>query len=247
MNPDRTRSAMAPVTPSAAEAGLQAEGVGSTLVAYYGHKPPQLQAFIGDVQGQLARHLGDLALLRPIPEVHATVLGLVDPDRPAERASQQDETGYLAHVVRRLSHTPVVIRWGGYDSSTPYPFRSRGRGLWERSFVLTKRQAVVIGWPWVAGAVSSMLDQLRREGRPFGLQHKYHQTGSDFDPDAYMVVADLAAAAEGRVARETEDQMRRWLLSRGTTVPLTADDLRVVTYTDNHLPQASSDDRRLTT
>jgi len=88
--------------------------------------------------------------------------------------------------------------------------------------------------------VSSALDTVRRVGQRFGLRHKYHHEASDVDPDAYLVIADLAEDLPPSDVESLTTAGRTLLDSRVLTAVLDPGTLSVVRYTDNRLPLARS-------
>jgi hypothetical protein len=198
-----------------------------TVVAFYGPKPDPLGALIGAVQDALAAQVGSLFRPRPPDDVHATMLGLEDAPGSA------GEVG--AFLAGELRAAPIDLQFGGFPAQET-ALRSRGRSLHERSVVLDGGRAVVIGWPVERGRPTARLGELRRDCARFGVVHKYHQGTSALDPDAYLVVGELADVPPVDVA----EAVRAAVLDRPTTVRLTADDLSLVRYADPALPRASS-------
>jgi hypothetical protein len=193
--------------------------------------------------------MGEQVHERPIPEVHATILGLYDPEgsTAADHATSRPgglshAYGYLEYVRSFLSRNSLAVRIGGYAPDEDYGFLSRGRSLRDRSFLVNGLQVVTIGWPWRGRVASAVLDELRRAGHQYGLRHKYHRTAEDFDPDAYLVLADLDTehGADSAILDELERRGRQLLNSSSVTVPLRPEDLRIVAYTDDHLPREGS-------
>jgi hypothetical protein len=215
---------------------------GLSLVACYGPKPTDFASTLAALQHLVLDRLGDRASPRPVQEVHATMLGLWDPTlsparSPLDRAQALDAVpGYLNWVSTFLLSRTINLRFGGYRAQESYGMLSRGQPLRIRSFGISERQVVLIGWPWENGKVSSALDTLRRASQRFGLHHKYHRQATDVDPDAYLVIADLAEDIPPSDAESLATEGRALLDTRISTIVLDPGILSVVRYTDNHLP-----------
>lgn len=229
---------------------------GLTVVAFYGEKPDDLTFLLCELQQLARRHCGNRLRLRPLHDVHATILGIVDPqssDTPPlvvlHEATQSslNVAGYLESVRRRLDTEQHEFRVGKYRPGADYGLQSRGQPLWDRSFVVNDTQIVAIGWPWCSGTVCTMLDEMRRDAERFGLRHKYHRAVGDVDPDGYMVIGDLTDKLSPREATRLEDAGRDFLAEHSARLSFRADSVWVVRYYDNRLPQATSEAANLLT
>ncbi|MEU7869553.1 hypothetical protein [Dactylosporangium sp. NPDC049140] len=157
------------------------------------------------------------------------MLGLEFPIRPTTR---QDVRDVLAHLHAQLGAAPVLMRFGGFGPGEA-GFRSRNQTPYERSFSVSRRLAVLVGWP--ADAVQR-LAELRYDAERFGFRHRYHGLGLDPDPDCYLVIGEVPPEA-GDAGLE---EMRSYLSAHPFTVPLGAADASVVLYRSTELPRATS-------
>ncbi len=190
----------------------------ATVVAWYAHRP----AVLTELVERLQRAAGPGFTPRPLPDVHATVIGL-------EAAGDRD--GLLHHLAAELAREPLQVRFGGF-AGDDLRLRSRGLTLAERSLGVHGGRLVLIGWP-VDPEPSPRLGEIRLRCERFGFRHKYHERPGDLDPDAYLVLGE--APDRGSV-----DAMRREVLAAPVLVPLTVGDVALVEYVDPRLPAASS-------
>ena len=79
----------------------------ATVVAWYGHKPPQLSQLIESLHRAAARWCGARFVPRPVPDVHATVLGL----ESAASGTPGDRDGVLRHLVAEFERTAGPTTW----------------------------------------------------------------------------------------------------------------------------------------
>jgi hypothetical protein len=197
---------------------------GATVVAWYGDKPPGLAGLIGRLQ----RACGAGFAARPVAEVHATIIGL-----GGAAAGHRDVDGVRRHLAAGFAE-PMEIQFGGF-ARADRRLLSWGQTLHERSLGLRGNHLVLIGWP-VTPEPSSRLAEIRRGCERFGFRHKYHRGPEDLDPDAYLVLGELAPpASEGLVERLRDEH-----LATAVRLPLTVGDLSLVEYTDARLPAATS-------
>jgi hypothetical protein len=89
-----------------------------------------------------------------------------------------------------------------------------------------------MGWPVEGDVPGPAIADVRDSCAAFGVTHRY-----GFDPDVYLVVGDVTSTAG---AEQLEGTVRRELAAAAVRVPLSADDLCLVTYADPALPRASS-------
>jgi hypothetical protein len=197
----------------------------STVVAWYDRLPDDLDRLVARVHDTAAAALGGAFAPRDPAQVHATVIGL-------ERAASPFDPGPLAAHLHAALARPLVVRFGFAPSDTR--LRSRGRSLHERSFTAGPGPAVLVGWPVVDGVPDTRLADVRDGCAALGVTHRYGR-----DPDVHLVVGEVVGAPPGRVAG-LEAAVRRALADRPVRVPLSLDDLSLVTYADTALPRAST-------
>ena len=106
------------------------------------------------------------------------------------------------------------------------------------AFAIAGTKAVLVGWPVVGDTPTRALAELRLSCAECGVVHRYGD-----DPDVYMVIGDVA----GVPAADAAQGVRRELAAVPQNVPLSADDLSLVTYVDTALPRESTSWRPLTT
>ena len=196
----------------------------TTVVAWYDPLPDGLALVVDRVQTTAVRLLGDAFTVRKPEEVHATLVGL-------ERASAPFDPAPLAAHLRAALTPPLTIRFGGFPADD-HRHLSRGLPLHERGFGVYGTKAVLVGWPVVGDAPTRVLAELRRDCGTFGAAHLY----GDDDPDVYLVIGEVA---DGPVEHAVQ-AVRRELAAAAVEVPLSADDLALVTYEDTALPRAST-------
>jgi hypothetical protein len=196
----------------------------STVVAWYGDKPSDLAELVRRLQQETGRCCGFVP--RPVPDVHATILGLETAVAP------RDLDGLLHHLVDAFDGDPLDIRFGGFGA-TDRRLTSRGRTLDERTLGVWGEKLVLIGWP-VTPAPSPRLAEIRRGCEEFGFRHKY-----DRDPDAYLVLGELDDPAGVDTAGLVE-RLRGAVLTTPVRVRLDVDALALVEYVDPRLPAATS-------
>ena len=195
----------------------------STIVAWYDALPSGLAEMVDRAQAGASRLLGAAFTARHPDQVHATLVGL-------ERASAPFDPAPLATHLRAALSPPWTVRFGGF-APDDRRYLSRGRPLHERAFGVYGGKVVLIGWPLVDGAPARILADLRLCCADFGAVHSYGD-----DPDVYLVIGEL-----GDVPSDDAVQaVRHELAATALHVPLSADDLSLVTYVDTALPRAST-------
>ena len=199
----------------------------STVVAWYDGVPDGLALLVERVQATAGRLLGDAFAARDAAQVHATVIGL-------ERAPVPFDPAPLTAHLRAALSPPWTIRFGGFPPGERR-LLSRGLPLHDRTFGVYGDKVVLVGWPVVGGAPLRTLADVRLGCGAFGVTHRYGD-----DPDVHLVIGEVTDAAEHVAAA-----VRRELALRAVHVPLTFDDLSLVTYVDTALPRASTTWRSL--
>ncbi|HET8602406.1 MAG TPA: hypothetical protein VFM09_00610 [Marmoricola sp.] len=225
----------------------------AAVVAFHGDKPPVLAAFLTSTQRLLADLLGEAFVPRPVRWVHSTVIGLdsleplgagapvlaLDGGRPGP--DWRELCGFLREALSpdAAPRGPLSLQLGGFTPAET-SLRSRGRSLHERSLVVDRGQVVLVGWPVGGGRPVDRLDALRREAGRLGFVHRYPLTDGATDPDAHLVVGELAGESAEDLSRA-----RALLAGRPCRVPLTVQDLAIVVYDDPRLPEDSTERLRV--
>jgi hypothetical protein len=204
----------------------------STVVAWYERLPDALDRLVGRLHTVAAAGLGAAFVPRDPGQIHATLIGL---ERAPDPFDPRPLTAHLHAVLAR----PLTVQFGGF-AADDRRMLSRDLPLHDRTFGLHDGRAVLMGWPVVDGAPCTDLADVRAGCAALGVTHRYGH-----DADVYLVIGDLTAAPDGRVAA-LEAAARAELARAAVRVTLTADDLSVVTYADPALPRASSTWRPLT-
>lgn len=222
-----------------------------TLVAYYGPKPAPLAALITQLQHLPGRELRDAFVPYTLAQVHATIIGLEGVREGAHllnanylQCRRERKPMDMRKVLDLLRHTPLLpmtIQLGGYREDQHYPFTSRGRHPYVRSFALQGELAVAMGWPVIHETYPPALDQLRRAFNAVHVLHKYHASPNDIDNDFFFVLGRVRRAALREDAvRAVEAQLRAFLAAREPLVfEVRREHLALVTYRDPQLPPAS--------
>jgi hypothetical protein len=225
------------------------------IVAYYGQKPLALAHLIEACQQQLQRSLGAGFQPYELAQVHATILGLeqVEDGSGDNRnfAQLRDErrrmdVAALLEALRTTKRLPITIQIGGF-ADRPYPFTSRGRTPFARSFNIQGDRAVLMGWPLNPTAKGSaayppVLSELRRAGEAFNVLHKYHAAPRDMDNDFYLRLGLLDAATISADALATASaDLRAYLgIVQPTIHSIHLEQLALVAYDDERLPLHST-------
>ena len=200
----------------------------TTIVAWYGDKPPGLAGLIARLQ----RACGAGLTPRPVADVHATIIGL--------EAAAGDADGVRQHLAAAFAGEPLEIQFGGF-AEADRRLLSWGRPLHERSLGLRGEHLVLAGWP-VTPAPAPRLAEIRRECERFGFRHKYHRGPGDLDADAYLVLGEFVAPPPAGFV----ERLRRDHLADALRVPLGVGDVSLVEYTDARLPAATTTARPIT-
>lgn len=219
-----------------------------TLVALFGEKQqtyPELWRLICDLQTAVANTLGP-GMFTGYDErrVHATLIGLEGfrkgddvwsaggsdkngPHRP------MDIPGLVDYLLNDEDSLPIYIKVGGYKESTSYPFTSRGRHPYLRSFSIQGDTAVIMGWPVQNDLFTSALDNLRRSFNQFNVFHKYHTTEAAYDNDFFLVLGNVKKGLRPD-AIDTCQNRAREIVSRRNIAPIkiTKNQLSVIAYPD---------------
>lgn len=196
----------------------------STVVAWYDALPDALSRLVTRIHTVGTASLGDAFTPRDPAQIHATLIGL-------ERATGPFDPASLSAHLHAVLRAPLAIRFGGFPRDDRRML-SRGQPLHDRAFSIRDGRAVLMGWPVVDDVPRPVLAEVRDGCTALGVTHRYAT-----DPDVYLVIADVAATDGGPAL---EAAVRGDLARTSTTVPLSAADLCVVTYTDPALPRASS-------
>jgi hypothetical protein len=226
----------------------------ATLVAYYGKKPAALSNLIREVQGKLIGVLSDAYFYQyDIEQVHSTIIGMegVPKDKTIINKNFQALRGELRPMdvdnavkfIRTTSMMPMRIRVGGFKESTNYGFESFGVHPYHRSFSIQGEIAVIMGWPVTNSGTHCMsLHQLRYQFQRHNILHKYHKTDGDIDNDLYFVVGRVSSnIVNTALKRQGEECLRAYLASiEPITIPLTHEDISIVCYRSDLLPQNTS-------
>jgi hypothetical protein len=198
----------------------------ATVVAWYGDKPGALAELIARLQ----QEAGPGFVPRPVPDVHATVVGI-----ETASGSPPDLDGLLRYLVSEFGRDPLDVQFGGF-AATDRRLLSRGQTLYERTVGVWGDKVVLIGWP-VAPQPTWRLGAIRRRCEEFGFRHKYHRGPDDLDPDVYVVLGELVDAAG---AAELVERLRGAALETPVRVRLDAEAIALAEYTDPRLPAATT-------
>jgi hypothetical protein len=225
------------------------------LVAFYREKPAALGQLIQSCQEQLQRSLGSAFQPYELAQVHATILGLerigdgLGHNYNFANLRGEQRTMDLAGLLDFIGTTdrlPFTVQFGGF-ADRAYPFTSRGRKPYARSFVIQGDKAVLMGWPVDSlakgrAAYPHTLDELRRQGQAFNVLHKYHQTDNDVDNDLYLRLGLLETTAVPAALLATVSADLRGYLSIRQPLRATvgADELSLIAYADERLPPATT-------
>jgi len=237
-----------------------------TLVAFYGTKTNEFTKMITDCQNLIARQLHDNFEPYQLEQVHATIIGMENTEVLNQNANILKYRGIRAEMqiveyIKYLRHcglVPFQVQIGGF-SDRPYPFESRNKSPYERSFSIQKDKAVVMGWP-VRGMpsknppatdidrikesriYSDTLDRIRHAAQAFGILHAYHSKSTDVDNDLFFRIGLIHNHSEiDSIDIENAEEIVRLYLSDNTNiVELTLRDIYIAHYIDDRLPSDST-------
>jgi hypothetical protein len=222
----------------------------ATLVAYYGSKPAALEALIEKCQHIVEARAGGRFHPYGMEQVHATILGLERVDGNFNRnfaehrgeRKEMDVVGF-SEYLQKHGGVPFEVQFGGFPDSD-FPFTSRGKRPFARSFSIQGDKAVLIGWPVRRDpppAYPATLDELRRRGGVHGILHSWHRNPEDYDNDLYLRLGLFGEPVEQDLIRMIEYEVRNMLSANEPVFSaVDAASLRVVSYLDETLPPATS-------
>ena len=233
------------------------EGHGQlALVALFGDKQqqyPELRALLEDLQCSIEKILGRENFRRyGESRVHATIVGLEgyrDGDKIWNRnyhdlfgmRRPMNLGGVLDFLLDDNPVLPFSVKIGGFRENRTYPFTSRDRSPYLRSFSIQGDTVVIMGWPIANNAYTSDIDRLRRSFNRFNVLHKYHDTPGARDNDLYLVLGNVPRGLSNRRVDACRHRMRE-RLAHATVPPIqiTRETIGVVAYPegDAHLERA---------
>ena len=223
-----------------------------TLVALYGPKPQPLANLVSAIQTELINQLGDAFTPYALDQIHATLVGLEGYRTEAgilnsnlvdtEGLTRPMDLKGLFHFLLNTPILPLNIRIGGFRQTETYPFTSRGQHPYARSFTLSRREAVVIGWPVNEDGYPMSLDRLRRCFTSYNVLHKYHQCAGDIDNDLFLVMGRFRRDSLSADDYAGVEKYIRELLSlyQPLDFAIGVEALSIVAYEDRSLPIHSS-------
>jgi hypothetical protein len=211
--------------------------------------------FQGFLRLRLAEWLKqDWVRLTPVEQVHATLIGMeatLDHGEllnknllKASRGRGEPrpmELGGFARYLHRVGF-PIRLRFGGFapDAVNPYD----ARPPFERSFTIRPDGLIVaIGWPMRNEVIQPALVDLRKGAEDFQIVHKYHESETDRDNDAFLVlgaVTPMPWEGEGKpwpgfegflaALSETQEGIRESLPSAALEVAMSREHCTIVRY-----------------
>jgi hypothetical protein len=238
-----------------------------TAIALFGPKPPMLAATIEQCQLQVADVIGDVFKPYDLRQVHATLLGMTALDeqlhnanlwRHRDRRARMDLSGCL-QFLRTSDKIPFAVQIAGFQPRS-YPFVSRNRTPYERSFSIQGDKVVVMGWPICGNPLTAApqstaewlqesrlypqtLDELRRAALRFDVLHTYHRQPTDVDNDLYFRIGLIESDRLDAATQQALEQKLRDYLSQhpSVTVELDRSTIAIAAYSDERLPYDSTD------
>ncbi len=237
-----------------------------TLIALYGNKDTYLAAAITQWQQLAAQALGSAFMPYDLRQIHATIIGLERHHAPAYNANftkyrareiTMDFTGVLAYL-RECGHFPFTVQLGGF-ANRHYPFTSRMKMPYERSFSVQGDKVVVMGWPvrerpiavpplTPAAAIPEppiyppTLEIVRRAMQEFGVLHSYHRAVPDVDNDLFFRIGMIDQKATTPGTTSALEVQTRQLLSaqRPLAIEIRLEDVYIAAYEDDQLPLSTT-------
>ena len=211
----------------------------ATIVLLYGaDKPAELRSLLGDLQARIADAVGAHFLPRPVPDIHATLIGLESGGSIADGAVPGiDIDGLCRHLDETLTRSPLRLRFGGFTDRV-HSVSSRGQSLYERALTVSGDKVVLIGWPVDGhGEPTWRIEELRRGLGRFGARHRYHPTP---DPDAYLVIGELLDGWDPARLDACVARCRSTLSRAPCEVQVSGVNAGLAIYTDTRLPAEST-------
>ncbi|MCC0176441.1 hypothetical protein I4641_05545 [Waterburya agarophytonicola K14] len=219
-----------------------------SLVAFYGHKSPQLKELIQQLQREITSSLGgDSFIPYQLEQVHATVIGCEGLKTQSGVINKwfcdrRQETRYIDFpgLINYLQHQvdlPLTIRFGGYDRDGEYNYFSRNEHLYYRSFQLQPAKEgvipILIGWSWQDNRVTLGIDKLRRNFQQFNLLHKYHETTDAIDNDFYLRLGTINCQSRDSEIQAIANNIRSLLETQSPlSIPVKKNNLAFARYQD---------------
>jgi hypothetical protein len=224
-----------------------------TLVAYYGKKPPTIEALIRSLQEELSRELGSAFAAYEIEQVHATIIGLEAFRQEADilnlnfhelRGERRPmNLSAVLGFIDTTSRLPFNVQIGGVSLAVAYPFSSRGEHPYFRSFSSEGAVAVAMGWPISGQTYPMYLDGLRKCFNDYNVLHKYHRTNNDIDNDFFFVLGRIERnLVPERQVRDAQHAMREKLAAMDPVrFPVGREVLSLAVYEDPQLALHSTE------
>lgn len=221
----------------------------ATLVAFYGKKNNDLEAFISACQNKILETIGSSFLPYSLEQVHATIIGL-EGYRIADKVKNTNFENYLGQTrlvdpstllefIRSDDFSTIEVKIGGYRPGGQC-FESRSQDPYERSFSVQGNRVVVIGWPTAAPEGQTILDNCRRSFNKVNILHKWHRTPTEIDDDFYLVLGQVQGLQKD-LKEQLIESMRQFLcIDITTNVTVDRNSLSVVGYSDAQLPSSTS-------
>ena len=228
-----------------------------TLVALYGHKPPQFARYLNTINQLIQRSpLGPSFRPYALEQIHATIVGL---ERTATQGAFENANRLAAASERatmdferalHLARTfpPLTVRFGGFEPDAR-PFLSQGRQPYVRSFQVNCQQGkvIIIGWHHQGGDFNVHHDLWvlrRRFGEEANVWPKYAE-----DSDLFITLGELTAASptdptgarsDAAAIEALEATVRRQLVKHPVDVRITPAALSFVRYLEPTLASLTS-------
>lgn len=241
-----------------------------TLVAFYEDKPTCLWNLIYTCQDMIGKTLGARFIPYSKDQIHGTIVGLAQDGTTGlnrnlvRRYGQQSQKimdfGGLLRFIRQGGKLPFSVQIGGFQNRD-YPFLSRGKTPYERSFSIQGDKAVIMGWPILGKPLNTApanvqqwlqesriypntLDKIRRSMQSFHILHAYHSTPTDVDNDFYFRIGLIVnpSSLNYSLCQSLQTQIRTHLSSmRPVIIEVTISSIYLVSYVDPTLPRSSTE------
>jgi hypothetical protein len=230
-----------------------------TLISLYGEKRNDFTATITACQQFVKDALGSGFVPYESRQIHATIIGLErQPGSPAlnanfarhrSREMVMDFDGFLT-FLRSSGFVPFEVQIGGFGNRN-YPFTSRGKSPYERSFSIQGDKVVVMGWPVRGKPLTDQpgtpaeyvnearlypvtLDAVRHAAQRFGILHSYHRAPTDVDNDLFFRLG-LVDAKTSAASSAVEERVREHLSKQEPLiVEIGLQDMWLAAYEDEY-------------
>lgn len=235
---------------------------GVSLVAYYGHKPLDLQQLIVELQQLLLKSFAKNFLPYNLAQIHATIIGCEGLKTESGIINKwfynlRNEIKYidypgLLNYCLNSNIFPLNIFFGGYQNEINYQFLSRNLHPANRSFQLqtTKDNSlipIINGWSVQEQIITTDIYRVRHDLQKFNCLHKYHKFERELDNDVYLRLGTIIGNFTPELVATIQQEINHYLQHRKPTIiDLDRENITVIKYQNLSLPTSTTEVYSLT-